>query len=359
MRPKLRLLAPLLCLLLLPACGEEGTQPAEQTLLPEATWTYPVSQIFLQRDAQRPTLVLRAAEEVQRELEAGRPFADIAHARSDDGGSKDLGGFLGFLRPRGDDPFYGAMQAARPGVPTYPFDSKEGVHFILRHTFEEGRALEAESTVAAHGFFVPWKELLPEATTRTKDEARALAAQTLARLRAGETTLLAAAEEYAPVPPRRDDVFLGRIRRAGEMRGLYEHLRSTEVGAYADLFESPQGYGVLTRKPLLRAIARHVLVRHRESTNRSLSMRRSREEAREIAEQVLAEADPEGGNWVDLVRRYSDDAGSEAIGGSLGVVGNGDAVPDVEAVLLETPPGRVADRLAESPDGFHVLYRVR
>lgn len=354
----LRFAGLLLAVLALAAC-ERRTEPRPGGSGSDADlWAYPVSQIFLPRDPRQPALALRKAEEIHAELRAGRDFAEVARALSEDPQSKELGGFMGFLRPRGEDPLFAAIQALPPNVASFPVDGEAGVRFLLRHTFEEGRRLEAETTIPAYGFFLPWRELNPNAD-RSKAEARALADDTVAALRKGQKTLGQAAKALAPFPPERDDAWLGMIRNTGVTRELYGRLAAVPPGGYVDPFETPEGFAILQRKAHLRALVRHILVRHRESPNRPLSLSRSREEAKARAEEVLGKADLTGANWDDLVRRYSDDTESVAIGGRIGVVGNGDLFPTLEDALVEAEPGRVLDRLVETPEGFHILYRER
>jgi len=347
----------LLFLVSFAGCGNQGRSEGAGMDFPEEAWTYPVSQIFIPRSPANPAEAMVKAEEVQALLLAGAPFADVAREHSANLESREVGGFLGFLRPKGEDRFYGALQAAVPGTPTYPIETKEGIHFLLRHPFIEGRELEAASTVAAYGFFIPWRDHDPK-FDRTKEEARALAEGAIEALRKGEMTLLDAALKYAPQQPERPDVFLGRVRGTEATKSLYDRLKAAPEDRYLDTFETPGGFGVLRRGPLFRSIVRHILIQHRDSPERPLSLRRSREDALALATKVLGEADANGTNWSDLVRRFSDDALTAPLDGAMGVLGTGDAEPEIEKVILETQPGHVARALAETPSGFHILYRV-
>ena len=60
--------------------------------------------------------------------------------------------------------------------------------------------------------------------------------------------------------------------------------------------------------------------------------------ARERAERVRREATG-GADFAELARTHSDDPGSAANGGDLGVVAPGQTVPDFEAGVVRARPG--------------------
>lgn len=340
------------------ATGGCGGQPSAITPgSPEEVLTYVVSHILVPVPPENPSLAFRVASDVLGEIRSGIPFADVARARSADRESAELGGFLGFVRPRADDAFSGAVQALVPGVAAGPVQAQSALHVFLRHTLDEGRRIEASCSIPAYGFVVPLED--PRGgEPRTREAARALAERLFARVKQGELSLAEAAKEVhatADVPP---DAFWGFVRPAGKLAALYDALARTPDGAFVPVEETPVGFAVLKRGRLYRVGVRHILVHHVYSPNRALAVRRLPPEARAIAEKALAEAKPDGSNWADLVPRYSDDAVSVPLDGSIGVLGNGDLDPRMEAVLLATEPGRVASSVAESEQGFHVLYRL-
>ncbi len=356
--PILAVFAGLVVAFLATGCGGPSTPAGAGPVDLEDPWLYPMSQIFLQRDDEQPMRALDKANEVLGQIRSGRSFSDVAEEYTDDASSKPLGGFLGFIRPRGDERFYGAIEALPPGIPSYPVDTPHGVYFFLRHTFDEGREKEAQVTLAAYGFFVAWHDV-DTTTPRTKAEAFEAAREAIRAVEAGEKTLGEAGFDIAAERPTRRDAFLGRIRSTPPTEELYDKLHGVAPGTFHEPFETPRGVAVLRKKPLFRSIARHILVRHVDSPDRPLSLRRSHEDAKKLAEQVLQEAAPDGSNWADLVRRFSDDTLTVPLQGSLGTIGNGDAFPEMEDILAKTPPGHVAQEIAEDAQGFHVLYRVR
>jgi peptidyl-prolyl cis-trans isomerase D len=79
------------------------------------------------------------------------------------------------------------------------------------------------------------------------------------------------------------------------------------------------------------------------------------EEARKKAEDILQQL-RSGANFEDLAKKYSQDSGSAANGGSLGWVQKGQlmAEPDFEKAAFSLAKGATSD-LVESTDGFHII----
>jgi len=70
------------------------------------------------------------------------------------------------------------------------------------------------------------------------------------------------------------------------------------------------------------------------------------------ATQVLQEA-RNGGNFVDLARRYSEDA-TAANGGDLGYIKRGQALPEFEEVIFSMREGEISD-IIRTPNGLHIV----
>ena len=105
-------------------------------------------------DAQAQKLAQQKAEAVAAELAAGKEFAEVARSSSDDVGSKESGGDLGWIEKGSMEPaFEDALFALEAGKVSAPVRSTQGYHVIaLREirpaaikSFEEVRAeLESE-----------------------------------------------------------------------------------------------------------------------------------------------------------------------------------------------------------------------
>jgi hypothetical protein len=346
----------LLLAALVGGCGD-GTSAQGGELL-EELWAYPVSSIYLSHAQQGPKSSFERIMKIREEVLGGMPFAEAARKYSEDPATRELGGFLGFVQPSGDESFGGAVQALVPGVVAGPVEARNGVHLLLRHTYEEGRALEAASTIPAYGFFVPWTGSA-QGGTRTREEAEQEAKELVGKIQRGEVDLLEAAMPFRQGPNDRPGALLGHVRNIEGSREMYDALASVEPGQFVPVKELPGGFAVIRRGVMLRALVRHLLIQHRHSPDRPLSIVRSRDEARALAEKILKDVDRSGGNWADMIRKYHEEASTQARLGSLGAVMSGGIYPSLEEVLLATEPGQVAGRVAESPVGFHILYRLR
>lgn len=77
-------------------------------------------------------------------------------------------------------------------------------------------------------------------------------------------------------------------------------------------------------------------------------------EAKQKAEQVLAEARAHSDQFAELARKYSQDPGSAANGGDLGEFGRGTMVKPFEDAVFSMKPGAISD-LVESEFGYHII----
>ena len=94
--------------------------------------------------------------------------------------------------------------------------------------------------------------------------------------------------------------------------------------------------------------ARHILVKVAENADD-----KTKAAARKKAEDLLAKVKA-GGDFEALAHKYSDDPGSAANGGNLGLFPRGRMAPSFEQAAFALEPGTVSD-LVESPFGFHII----
>ena len=100
--------------------------------------------------------------------------------------------------------------------------------------------------------------------------------------------------------------------------------------------------------------ARHILIRFTGSRvpvregMKDLSKEESLAKAKEVKEKLTKE------NFAEMAKKESDDAGSGADGGSLGVFSKGQMVPQFETAAFALPVGTISDPV-ESPFGHHII----
>ncbi len=84
----------------------------------------------------------KKAIEVRKELEKGTDFAEMAKKHSDDRGTKDRGGDLGFVTENRMDPVFSTVLfALEPGELSEPVKARRGFHIIKVETKREGHVL--------------------------------------------------------------------------------------------------------------------------------------------------------------------------------------------------------------------------
>lgn len=145
--------------------------------LGERPATIAFSQVVVApRPADSTRTAARArAEYLLAQLRGGAEFADVARRHSDDPGSSDRGGDLGWFRPAEMVPaFADAVRALRPGQLSGIVESRHGFHIIR---LERVRAGERQ---ARHIL------VRPAITDADRERARALADSLATRARAGE-----------------------------------------------------------------------------------------------------------------------------------------------------------------------------
>ncbi len=337
------------------ACGPD----VEETSVAEIDdWIAPYSHIAIgvteeRSEAEAREVIFR----VYRRLKQGKDFAETAKQFSD-APSKVAGGFVGFQEATGETRFSGALQALEPGTMSRPVRTKIGYQIVLRHSFAEGVRLEKKLMIPVYGLVVPW-EGLPGGQGNPKPQALAEAQRILKGVRGNVLDLNEEATKFLPPSSPRRDAFMGMFSLEGTGHPLVDPLRDLPVGKVADVFETEKGYVVAKRGTYLRSVVRQILVQHIESANRALRIRRNKAEAFTLAQKALAEIKPDRSNWSSVVTRYSDHTDSVESGGWIGTVGNGDAPPNVEALLKSMNPGDISDNVIESPEGFHILWRVQ
>ena len=105
--------------------------------------------------------------------------------------------------------------------------------------------------------------------------------------------------------------------------------------------------------------ARHILVQWAGAMGAGPFIRRTKEEARTRATELLLQTNRAGADFGAIARENSDDPGSRANGGDVGTFGRqGQMVEEFARATFALEVGQVSD-IVESPFGYHIIQRTR
>ena len=152
------------------------------------------------------------------------------------------------------------------------------------------------------------------------------------------------------------------------VQGGYTTLSEIEPPLDSSLFEKPvgfikgpyenQGYFTLTKIADKKIIpdsveARHILISYAGANNGQSQAQRTPQQARALADSLLAIVKEDTAQFAELAKANSDDAGSGARGGNLGTFGRGAMVPAFENFSFYNDVGDIG--MVFSQFGIHII----
>lgn len=208
---------------------------------------------------------------------------------------------------------------------------------------------------AATTVLIAWKGAVgaPDRVTRTQEEAKKLAGEVHDRAVRGED-LSALAKQYSDAPsgPRGGSV---GVYLTGTMVPSFEDaVAEVEPGQIGPVAESPFGYHVVRRDPVVEERVAHILVAWSGTPRSQVS--RSKEAAKALAEKALARVQA-GEEFGAVAAAVSDDEATKTKGGDLGVLTPGQMVPAFDEAAFALKVGETSG-LVETVYGWHVLKRL-
>lgn len=102
--------------------------------------------------------------------------------------------------------------------------------------------------------------------------------------------------------------------------------------------------------------ARHILVMHKDSQRKPDGVTRSRDEAKQRAQECLLKLRG-GSDFEAMVKEYSDEPGAVERGGDLGIFGKGAMVKAFADTAFALDVDEVSE-IVETQFGFHIIQRT-
>lgn len=196
----------------------------------------------------------------------------------------------------------------------------------------------------------------PAEVVRNRAQADSLAQALLARIEAGER-FEDLAREFSDDASRAEGGEIAPLE-PGETPPEFERMaHATAPGKVSPVFETPYGFHILMRRSLESVAAQHILIRYSGARGAPDTLRRTRVEALERAERVLAEVRNPATSFPVAAATYSDDDMTYSKGGYLGVFLRGQMDPAFETAAFALQVGEISS-IVETPYGFHVIRRV-
>lgn len=125
------------------------------------------------------------------------------------------------------------------------------------------------------------------------------------------------------------------------------------------LIETPEALAeAKARSDLVYPMARakHILVQYKGAQGAAPTITRSKDDARALAEQLLARLTEQRADFAQLAREKSDCPSAER-GGELGRFTRGDLVPEFESAAFALKVGEMSG-VVETPFGYHIIVRL-
>lgn len=210
---------------------------------------------------------------------------------------------------------------------------------------------DEQHALAARHILIPYRGATSASTSRSYEEARALAEETWRELQGGADFIALARERSSDQSNAQRGGFLGAFS-PGTMTPAFETaLLGLAVGETSPPVETPFGFHIIRREAVRERRVSHLFVQ-RAATDRT-ALPRTPEQAHARAAEARARLI--SGQPFEAVARLYSDGPSAAWGGDLGWIQQGLLPPLLDEPLFALSPGQSSD-VIDSPLGSHVFY---
>ena len=283
---------------------------------------------------------------------SGADFAELAAKHSQDPGSKDSGGDLGwFGRGRMVQEFEDAVFAAKPGEIVGPIKSQFGYHIIRVEGFRPEHQRPFEEVEEQVRFAV----VEGRATAEAENRAAVLARRVRAEPPGSEEAWQAIADEDEAVVLNQSPLFAAGepIPGTAQDGSLADAAFAAEVGEIGGPVAVPRGWIVWQLAEVRPEGVRpfdEVRVEVEQALRKDKAMERAREQARDLVARWREGADPAA--LADEVGSTVTDVSDYRRGSALDTLG---VVPAVDGAVFAAGSGEVLDPIDAGPRGVMVV----
>ena len=300
----------------------------------------------------------KKATEVAKLLSEGGDFKKLALEHSSCNSKAD-GGYLGQFDPKviTVKGIVEALQKVKDGEFTEPVESQLGWHVMQRLAIKH---VWPKFIAPAH-ILIAYKgtRFAGPNTTRSKEEAKALAAKVYAEIKTGKKSYEDAAKAYS------DDMrSKGKGGKIGEMppeafiASLVDAMLAIKVGAITAPLETSLGFHILRRDQVIGEMrASHILIPWKGAQNAPPGTALTKEKALEKAKELLAKIKKGGEDFAKLAGEHSS-CPSKSRGGDLGMFRAGRMVAPFEKAVIASKVGDLSGPV-ETVFGYHIILRTK
>jgi hypothetical protein len=288
-------------------------------------------------------------------------FAELAARESDDSSTADLGGVLGTFRPLNVvQPIADALGYLKPGEISRIVETATGFHILRRLPVAEDRPLSLSHIVIKHEQTGGWKRLDRPVPTRTKEEARELAAQVAEQAAADPRRFAELVRLHSDDEDAARDGDMGEFSRCedvGQDFAMFERASRLAVGEVTGALETSLGFQVVQRtgaREREELAASVITIPYRGAQiERFIRPRSTKEKAERVAKRVALELTDHPERFAERRIDYCDAAHCD---GPF-VWRSGREMAVLEDALVQLAIGETMREPLDTPLGYLVIRR--
>jgi peptidyl-prolyl cis-trans isomerase SurA len=196
----------------------------------------------------------------------------------------------------------------------------------------------------------------PAEISRSRASADSLI-RSLRERAAGGEDFSGLAERYSDDPSKKDGGAIAALREGDAPPVFLRTAVELQPGALSEVFESPLGFHLIKRRNMESVAAQHILISFQGAKAAPDSLRRTRQEALDLAERIHAEVNHPDASFAVAARIYSDDPQTRFRNGFVGTFQRGQMDKNFEQAAFALREFEISP-IVETPYGFHIIRRV-